>query len=59
MKLRKKTRKKINEIERLETEMEETIEDKLLNDLNMEKGIEADEIKKIEMKLEEIKIPKK
>ena len=59
MKLRKKTRKKINEIERLETEMKETIEDKLLNDLNMEKGIEADEIKKIEMKLEEIKIPKK
>ena len=37
----------------------ETIEDKLLTDLNMEKGFEIDEIKKIEIKLEELKLPKK
>ena len=37
----------------------ETIEEKLFNDLNMEKQFEIDEIKKIEIKLEELKIPKK
>ena len=36
----------------------ETIEDKLLNDLNMEKESEIDEIKNIEKKLEVLKIPK-
>ena len=36
----------------------ETIEDKLLTDLNMGKGFEIDEIKKIEIKLEELKLPK-
>ena len=66
LKLRKITRKKIHEIGRLETEIKqmeglgiETIEDKLLTDLNMEKGFEIDEIKKIEIKLEELKLPKK
>ena len=37
----------------------ETIEDKLLNDLNIEKEFKIDEIKNIEIKLEELKIPKK
>ena len=36
----------------------ETIEDKLLNDLNMEKESEIDEIKNIEKKLEALKIAK-
>ena len=36
----------------------DAIEDKLLHDLNMEKVFEIDEIKKIEIKLEELKIPK-
>ena len=36
----------------------ETIEDKLLNDLNMEKESEIDEIKNIEKKLEVLKIAK-
>ena len=31
---------------------------KLLDDLNMEKGIEIEEIKEIEIKLEKLKIPK-
>ena len=31
---------------------------KLLGDLNMEKGIEKEEIKEIELKLEKLKIPK-
>ena len=31
---------------------------KLLGDLNMEKGFEIDRIKKIEIKLEKLKIPK-
>ena len=35
----------------------ETIEDKLLDHLNMEKGLETEEIKKEEMKLEKLKIP--
>ena len=66
LKLRKITRKKILEIGRLETEIKEieglgieTIEDKLLTDVNIEKGFEIDEIKKIEIKLEELKLPKK
>ena len=65
MKLGKITRKKINEIEGLETEIKEmeglgieTIEDKLLDDSNMEKGLEINEIKKIEIKLQELIIPK-
>ena len=36
-----------------------TIENKLFNDLNMEKSIEIDEIKKVEIKLEELKMSKK
>ena len=36
----------------------ETIEDKLLDDSNMEKGLEINEIKKIEIKLQELIIPK-
>ena len=39
----------------------ETIEyksSKLLGDLNMEKGIEIEEIKEIEINLEKLKIPK-
>ena len=58
----------MNEIERLETEVKEMrelkiemIEDKsfkLLGDLNMEKGIEIEEMKEIEIKLEKLKIPK-
>ena len=35
------------------------IVNKLLYDLNMEKGIETDNIKKIEITLEELKTPKK
>ena len=68
LKLRKTTRKNINEVEKLETEIKEMknmktemIEYKsykLLGDLNMEKGIETEEIKEIEIKLAELKIPK-
>ena len=68
LKLRKTTRKNINEVEKLETETKEMkniktemIEYKsykLLGDLNMEKGIETEEIKEIEIKLAELKIPK-
>ena len=67
LKLRKITRKKINEIEGLETEIKEMKElkiqviklksSKLLGDLNVEKGIEIEEIKDIGMKLEKLKIP--
>ena len=67
LRLRKITRKKINEIEKLETEIKEMkrlrIEamelksSKLLGDFNMEKRIEIEEIMKIEMKLEKLKIP--
>ena len=70
LKLKKLTRKKINKIERLETEIEEEIEElktkvnehkssKLLDDLNMEKGIQIQRIKEIEIKLEKLKMPKK
>ena len=70
LKLKKLTRKKINKIERLETEIEEEIEElktkvkehkssKLLDDLNMEKGIKIQRIKEIEIKLEKLKMPKK
>ena len=66
LKLRKITRKKVNEIEGLETEIKKmkrleikTIENKLFNDLNIEKSIEIDEIKKVEIKLEELKMSKK
>ena len=68
LRLRKITRKKINDIVRLETEIKEierlkieAIElksSKLLSDLNMEKGIEIEEIREIEIKLEKLKIPK-
>lgn len=37
----------------------ETTEDKLLDDLNMEKGLEIEEIKKMEIKLKKLKLPKK
>ena len=68
LKLRNITRKNINEIERLETEIKEMKElkiemiehksSRLLEDLNMEKGIEIQEIKEIEIKLGKLKIPK-
>ena len=68
LRLRKITRKKINDIVRLQTEIKEierlkieAIElksSKLLSDLNMEKGIEIEEIREIEIKLEKLKIPK-
>ena len=68
LKLEKNNKKKIDELEKLETELEEMkqlkiemIEDKsskLLGDLNMEKRIEIEEIKEIEIKLEKLKIPK-
>ena len=68
LRLRKITRKEINDIEKLETEIKEMeelkikkLEDKsskLLGDLNMEKGFEIDRIKKIEIKLKKLKIPK-
>ena len=58
----------MNEIERLETEIKEkeelkieAIEPKsstLLSNLNMEKGIEIEGIKEIEIKLKKLKIPK-
>ena len=37
----------------------ETTEDKLLDDLNMEKGLEIEEIRKMEIKLKKLKLPKK
>ena len=68
MKLRKITRKKINEIQKLEVEIKdmkkskiEMIEGKclkLLGSSNMGKEIEIEEIKEIEIKLEKLKIPK-
>ena len=61
--------RKISEIERLETDIKkmkksktEMIRDKsfkLLDDLNMEKGLEIESIKKIEIKLKNLKIPKR
>ena len=67
LRLREITRKKINEIEKLETEIKEmkrlrikAIElksFKLLSALNMEKGFEIKEIKELEIKLEKLKIP--
>ena len=36
----------------------ETTEDKLLDDLNMEKGLEIEEIRKMEIKLKKLKLPK-
>ena len=42
----------------MKTEMIEYKSYKLLGDLNMEKGIETEEIKEIEIKLAELKIPK-
>ena len=68
VKLREITRKKIIEIETLETKIKEMkeleivmIEDKsskLLRDLNIEKEVEIERIRKIEIKLEKLKIPK-
>ena len=37
----------------------ETTEDKLLDDLNLEKGLEIEEIRKMEIKLKKLKLPKK
>ena len=65
MELRKITRKKVNTIERLETdliEMEELKierEFKLLVDLKFERGLEIDEIMETEIRLEKLKIPKR
>ena len=42
----------------LKIEMIKHKSSKLLDDLNMEKGIEIEEIKEIEIKLEKLKIPK-
>ena len=65
--IREITRKKINYIERLETEIKETEElvieggsksIDLLFDLNLEKGFEIDEIMEIEIIIEKLKIPK-
>ena len=42
----------------LRIEMKEDKSSKLLRDLNMEKGIEIEQIKEIEIKLEKLKIPK-
>ena len=64
MELRKVARKKVNTIERLETdliEMEELEiqrEFKLLVDLKFERGLEIDEIMETEIRLEKLKIPK-
>ena len=64
MELRKITRKKINTIERLETdltkmgELKLKREFKLVVDLNFEKGLEIDEIMETEIRLEKLKIPK-
>ena len=68
LKLKKITRKKINEMEKLETEIKEMKRlkikatelksSKLLSDLNIEKGLEIEEIKEIEIGLEKLKIPK-
>ena len=58
--LRKHTRKKIDSIERLKTELEEWEfkSVKLLKDLNYEKGAETAEIKRVEIKLEALKTSK-
>ena len=68
LRLREITWKKINEIEKLETETKEMKRlklqamhlkiSKLLGILNSEKEIETEEIKEIEIKLEKLKIPK-
>ena len=64
--LRKITRIKTNETERLETEIKEMEElkiegeskaTKLLTDSNFEKGLKIDEIITIEIRLEKLKIP--
>ena len=54
---RKQTRKKIDSIERLKSEVEEREfkSVKLLKDLNYEKGAEIAEIKRIEIRLEPLK----
>ena len=63
---KKLTRKVVEEIDKFETKIKnireliiDTIEhdyDKLINDLNIEKGLEIERIKKIETKLEKIKL---
>ena len=45
-------------VEGLKKETIEYKSSKLLGDLNMEKGIEIEEIKEIEINLEKLKIPK-
>ena len=45
-------------MKKLKREMIEYKSSKLLGDLNMEKEIKIEEIKEIEIKLEELKIPK-
>ena len=58
--LRKQSRKKIDNIERLKAEVEEWAfkSVKLLQDLNYEKGAEIAEVKRIEIKLEALKTSK-
>ena len=46
------------DVEGLKIETIEYKSSKLLGDLNMEKGIEIEEIKEIEINLEKLKIPK-
>ena len=67
--LRKITRKRINKIKRLKTQIEEIKEIEieateyngleLLYDLNREKGLIIEETNKIEAKMEKLKIPKR
>lgn len=67
--LRKITRKRINKIKRLKTQIEEIKEIEieateyngleLLYDLNIEKGLIIEETNKIEAKMEKLKIPKR
>ena len=66
--LREIIRKKINEIDSLETEIKDVKElkiegeskaTKLLADLNFDKGVQVDEIIEIEIRLEKLKISEK
>ena len=66
--LREIIRKKINEIDSLETEIKDVKElkiegeskaTKLLADLNFDKGVHVDEIIEIEIRLEKLKISEK
>ena len=56
--LKKQAIKKIDNIERLKTEVEEFKSVKLLQDLNYEKDAEIDEIRRIEIRLKALRISK-